>query len=278
MFALDDDWGDESEAVKLPERVFGSDHCKNEAIHGTRKAKRKRREKKKSKVADSPVKPPNTTTTKRKVTKRLEGGRFRWINEQLYSMNSKQASELFSSQPDLYQAYHTGFRAQVEKWPHDPVDDVITYVSTLPEHWTIADMGCGEAKIAASVPHQVHSFDLVASNDRVTVSDMSNVPLGNSSVNVVIFCLSLMGTNLSDFIHEAYRILVPKGILKITEIRSRIDDVDIFVQSLCSCGFKLVKKENISKIFVDLQLQKTKRSPKTSPALITLKPCLYKRR
>ena len=276
MFAVDDDWGDDSEAVKLSERVVGNVSCKNEAVYGIKKAKRKRKGKKKSEVGDSLLKSPNTTTTKRKVTKRLEGGRFRWINEQLYSMNSKQASKLFSSQPDLYQAYHSGFRAQVEKWPHDPVDNIITYVSSLPEHWTIADMGCGEARLAASVPHQVYSFDLVASNDRVTVSDMSNVPLGNNSVNVVIFCLSLMGTNLNDFMHEAYRILVPKGILKITEIRSRIDDVDVFVQSLCSHGFKLVKKENVNKIFVDLQLQKTKWS--SSPAEITLKPCLYKRR
>lgn len=276
MFAIDDDWGDDSEAIKLSERVFGNDSCKNEAVHGTKKAKRKRKGKKKDEVADSHLKLPNTTTKKRKVTKRLEGGRFRWINEQLYSMNSKQASELFSSQPDLYQAYHSGFRAQVEKWPHDPVDNIITYVTSLPEHWIIADMGCGEARLSASVPHKVYSFDLVASNDRVTVSDMSNVPLGNHSVNVVIFCLSLMGTNLNDFIREAYRILVPKGILKITEIRSRIDDVDVFVQSLCSHGFKLVKKENVSKVFVDLQLQKTKQS--SSPAEITLKPCLYKRR
>ena len=271
MFAVDDDWGDDtSTTVKLCDQMFGT------IASSKAKTKKGKEKKKKKHVDDKPTISPIRTTNK--ISKRLEGGRFRWINEQLYNMSSKQASQLFSSQPELYQAYHSGFRCQVEKWPIDPVDNMISYVTTLPEHWIIADMGCGEAKLAASVPHEIHSFDLVASNDNVTVSDMASVPLDNNSVNVVIFCLSLMGTNLNDFIHEAHRILVPKGILKITEIRSRIDDVDVFVQSLCSCGFRLIKKEFISKVFADLQLEKTKRSTKTLPKDITLNPCLYKRR
>lgn len=53
----------------------------------------------------------------------------------------------------------------------------------------------------------MHSFDLVASNQNVVVCDMANVPLGNSSVDVVVFCLSLMGTNLRDYLFEASRVL-----------------------------------------------------------------------
>ena len=275
MFAIDDDWGDDSSAsVRLCEEMFGRS-CKSKASGSGKKAKKKRIKDKKKQV-EKTMKSPITTTNK--ISKRLEGGRFRWINERLYSMNSQQASELFSSQPELYQAYHTGFRAQVEKWPIDPVDNVITYISSLPEHWVIADMGCGEARLAANVPHQVYSFDLVKANDRVTVSDMANVPLDNKSVNVVVFCLSLMGTNLNDFIREAHRILISKGILKITEICSRIDDVDVFVQSVCSYGFRLVKMDDISELFVDIQLEKKKRSTKDPLVDITLKPCLYKRR
>jgi len=275
MFAVDDDWGDETNVtLKLCDKIFGKASCSNEVSCSVKKKLKAKKKKK----PNSSIKLSITATSKEGVSKRLEGGQFRWINEQLYSMTSKQASELFTSQPELYQVYHSGFRGQVEKWPSHPLDNIISYITTLPKHWLIADMGCGEAKLAASVPHRVHSFDLVACNDKVTVSDMSNVPLDSNSVNVVVFCLSLMGTNLNDFICEAYRILVPKGILKITELRSRIDDIDVFVQSLCSYGFKLVKKENISKIFVDLQLEKTKRSSKISPMEITLNPCLYKRR
>lgn len=76
-----------------------------------------------------------------------------------------------------------------------------------PKGHVIADFGCGEAKLAASVAQKVHSFDLVASNDTVTACDMSKVPLSNASVDVVVFCLSLMGTNLRDYLLEANRVL-----------------------------------------------------------------------
>jgi len=41
-------------------------------------------------------------------------------------------------------------------------------------HAVVADFGCGEAKIARSVPNVVHSFDLVALNEHVTACDMAN--------------------------------------------------------------------------------------------------------
>ena len=39
----------------------------------------------------------------------------------------------------------------------------------------VADFGCGEAKLALEVENKVHSFDLIALNDRVTVCDISEV-------------------------------------------------------------------------------------------------------
>lgn len=39
----------------------------------------------------------------------------------------------------------------------------------------VADFGCGEARIANEVPNTVHSFDLVAVNDMVTVCDIAKV-------------------------------------------------------------------------------------------------------
>lgn len=48
---------------------------------------------------------------------------------------------------------------------------------------------------------------MVANNDLVTACDMSKLPLENESVDIVVFCLSLMGTNLVEFVREAHRIL-----------------------------------------------------------------------
>lgn len=68
-------------------------------------------------------------------------------------------------------------------------------------------MGCGEAKLSKSVPQKVHSFDLVSSDPNVIACDMSRTGLKNESVDIVVFCLSLMGTNLTDYLKEANRIL-----------------------------------------------------------------------
>lgn len=76
----------------------------------------------------------------------------------------------------------------------------------------VADMGCGDAKIARSVQQKVHSFDLAAPNKWVTACDIAHVPLASKSVHIVIFCLALMGTNLVDFINEAHRILVDRCV------------------------------------------------------------------
>jgi ribosomal RNA-processing protein 8 len=64
----------------------------------------------------------------------------------------------------------------------------------------IGDFGCGDAKLAASVPNVTHSFDLQAVNDRVTVCDVAHVPLEAASLDVAVFSLALMGTNWTDFI------------------------------------------------------------------------------
>merc|ERR1712079_790991 len=80
-----------------------------------------------------------------------------------------------------------------KQWPLDPLNVVITDILRLDSAAVVADLGCGEARLARSVPNTVHSFDLVAANERVTVADIAHTPLEVASVDVVVFCLSLMG-------------------------------------------------------------------------------------
>ena len=51
---------------------------------------------------------------------------------------------------------------------------------------------------------------MVAVNDLVTKCDMKNVPLNNESVDIAVFSLSLMGTNVIEFLLEAHRVLKQK--------------------------------------------------------------------
>ena len=97
---------------------------------------------------------------------------------------------------------------------------------------TIADLGCGDAALAKTLAPlagknnlnlKIYSFDLSskANPDLVTEADIANLPLEDSSVDVAIFCLALMGTNWVEFVEEAIRVLRVGGELWVAEIKSR---------------------------------------------------------
>lgn len=68
-------------------------------------------------------------------------------------------------------------------------------------------MGCGEAKLSKSVPQLVRSFDLVAAVPGVEACDITRTPLLASSMDVTVYCLALMGTDLTAYLIEANRVL-----------------------------------------------------------------------
>ncbi|XP_064405137.1 ribosomal RNA-processing protein 8-like [Halichondria panicea] len=218
-------------------------------------------------------------TFQAKLEKKMDGARFRWINEQLYTTTGEEAKRMFEGDCELFKVYHLGFSAQVSKWPVNPLKRILSYVRSLPVDLVVADFGCGEAKLAQSVLQKVFSFDLVACNSHVIACDMATVPLEVATVDVCVFCLSLMGTNVSDFIKEARRVMVINGKLKICEIVSRMSSLVEFVLGVESYGFQLLSKEVFSTMFVDLEFKAIPRKTNdTTPVEIILKPCSYKRR
>ncbi|GAB0489337.1 hypothetical protein MMPV_000555 [Pyropia vietnamensis] len=183
------------------------------------------------------------------MASRLAGAHFRILNESLYTSTGAAAFASLSAAPELYAAYHAGFAAQAATWPANPLDAIIRWLrGPGREAGAVADFGCGDARLAAEVASSpgkrgkyskggarkgggadcslgrvVHSFDLVATNDRVTACNMAATPLANASVGVAVFCLSLMGTNYMDYLAEAARVLSPGGWLLIAEVASRFD-------------------------------------------------------
>ena len=123
----------------------------------------------------------------------------------------------------------------------------------------------------------------MAVNDTVTVADIANLPLGDSSVDMVVFCLSLMGTNIRDFIFEAGRVLKVGGVLKIAELESRFQgdglDVDTFIASVQKFGFKNTWKDLKKYFFFFLDFTKVVNVKKKKKLPdISLKACMYKKR
>jgi ribosomal RNA-processing protein 8 len=144
-------------------------------------------------------------------------------------------------------------------------------------------MGCGEARLAASLPNTTHSFDLIAANSTVTACDIAHVPLADESVDVVVFCLSLMGTNVLDFLREANRILRLNGTLKVAEVRSRFEGegnaLQSFLQRLKQLGFHVVNRDMNNTMFFLLEaVKKSQPSPHLNEDPLEIQPCLYKRR
>ncbi|XP_065876957.1 ribosomal RNA-processing protein 8 isoform X2 [Euphorbia lathyris] len=218
-----------------------------------------------------------------KMRARLSGGHFRMLNEKLYTCTGEDARNYFKEDPSLFDMYHAGYQEQMLHWPEQPVNILIKWLKERTSSLVVADFGCGDARLAKSVKNKVFSFDLVSSDPAVVACDMANTPLDDSSVDVAVFCLSLMGTNFPSYLEEAHRVLKPSGWLLIAEVKSRFDpktggaDPNKFSKAVTDLGFTPMLKDLSNKMFILLFFQK-KSSNRKKIEWPELKPCLYKRR
>ena len=198
------------------------------------------------------------TPLQAKMRHKLTSARFRHLNQTLYTSSSSDALALFDSSPDLFDEYHAGFSQQVkDSWPQNPVEQFVrdimdrgkiqhnssidprgAVILPLPRRktgrCTIVDLGCGDAPLARGCQSKVkalnlkfHNFDLHASNGFVTKADIANLSLRDGEADVAVFCLSLMGTNWTSFVEEAWRALRGdgKGEVWVAEVKSRFGRV-----------------------------------------------------
>lgn len=170
----------------------------------------------------------------------LESADFRMLNETFYTQTGAEAKSLLEERPELFRAYHAGYARQVQRWPRNPLDDVISYLKTRNASLRVADLGCGEGRLRTQVKQTVHSFDLASSNEDIVACDISHVPLDDSCIDIAVFCLSLMGTDYPQFLAEARRILTPGGTVLIAEVASRFEkhDPTSFIHGVHALGFR----------------------------------------
>ena len=143
----------------------------------------------------------------------------------LYSSTSEQALEHFTQNKEDFELYHEGYRHQSAKWQSKPVDEVISYFlknATTYRGKVIADLGCGEGFIEDALtqhgfnPKNMRSYDLVQTKPFIRVADIAHLPRKKATVDVCVFCLSLMGSNYLEFVREARRVLKDNGELIIS--------------------------------------------------------------
>lgn len=85
----------------------------------------KQEERKKRKVNEKPQ-----SLRDRMMTK-LKASRFRYLNETLYNNESSESKKYFKNDPDAFKAYHEGYKQQIEQWPLNPLDVIISSIKKM---------------------------------------------------------------------------------------------------------------------------------------------------
>jgi len=175
-----------------------------------------------------------------------------------------------------FKSYHEGFKSASSSWKTHPLDWIIRYLrESVDQSSIVADFGCGDARLQETIKQKTHSFDLHALNKHVTECDIRNTPLDHESVDVGVFCLSLMGADVTQYISEASRVIKLKGCLIIAETCTKLHPG--FSRQLRNCGFKVVEEHTLGKdLFTIFVFNKLK--PMIGKNTVTLNQTLYKKR
>ncbi|KAM0672874.1 putative methyltransferase [Ordospora colligata] len=205
-----------------------------------------------------------------KLNRKLDGGKFRLLNEKMYRGKGLGKGNL--------QLYHELYGSQVTKWPVNPLDVIIQRIKKMNSELAIADIGCGEARIAKEFKNVV-SLDIHPVTSDVVHCDMSKkIPLDDESMDVAVCCLSMMMSNITSATREVNRILKKEGYWYVAEVRSRIESVNMLGKRFESFGFDVEYVDVTSKQFVLYVLKKRELLNNRRKKPILLIPCMYKKR
>lgn len=188
-------------------------------------------------------------------------GDFAKMNNRWYASSSNKTHTRLEANPEEWAHYHTMYQELRKKWKVVPFQEEIHWLQQR-SGLTVGDFGCGEALIAAAVNdrHLIHSYDHVAVNESVVACDIAAVPLDDETLDVAIFCLSLMGSNFTDYIREAHRCLRIDGHLHVWEPASYFDDVEQFADELGRLGFDVLEPQQRG-LFVRIRALKNATAP-----------------
>jgi len=196
------------------------------------------------------IRVPLDETSKAETSRRYASyGDFATLNARWNNAYSSTTHNRLRNNPEEWCFYHTRMDELEANWQVNPREECIKHLKmNLPMGSVIADFGCGQAKLAEALKdiHTVHSYDHIAINRSVYACDMSDIPLDDNTLDAAVFSLSLMGTNLKDYILEAYRTLKLGGQLVIYH-PAQENNRDKFVDGLTQLGFAIVQSIEIYK-------------------------------
>lgn len=168
----------------------------------------------------------------------------RWNNT-----HSAKTHKRLVKNPEEWSYYHTRLLEAEKEWQVLPREHAAERLRcNLPKGSRVADFGCGRASLAENIEdiHRVISFDHIAINNDVIECDMAETPLLDAELDAAVFSLSLMGSNMKDYLMEAWRALKPGGQLLIYHPAKGNDRVR-FVDGLSKIGFAVTRNGQLYK-------------------------------
>lgn len=119
---------------RLKPELSAKQRLKREKLRKLLRSRETEQQESPAEVKQEPAVPKEEVTMDRsaslrhRMEQRLESARFRYINEVLYSTSSGEAKHMFTQDPEAFWVYHKGYTAQVQRWPTNPVDQIISYI------------------------------------------------------------------------------------------------------------------------------------------------------
>ena len=80
------------------------------------------------------------------------------------------------------------------------------------------------------------SFDHVAEYPRAGAADLAVLPLADSSIDLAVLSLALIGTNWADSLAEAVRVVAPGGRIVVTELAGGPRSIEAVTAVLAARG------------------------------------------
>ena len=191
--------------------------------------------------------------------RKINHGDFTKINTRWNGSRSVVTHKRLQKNKSEWVHYHEEYRKARKDWVMTPYREMVNFYKKR-DGLVIGDFGCGEGFIYKdlSSKHTVHSFDHVAMEEFVTECDFSKTPLNDESLDVAIYSLSMMGSNINEYLHEAHRVLKLDGKINIIEATSRFKDVKKFMIQLQDFGFDRVVSSDMWK-FTHIVAEKSDR-------------------
>jgi ribosomal RNA-processing protein 8 len=206
-----------------------------------------------------------------KLKDKLQGGKFRLLNEKLYK-----DLPLTQEEAENYHLYYTN---QVSKWPENPRDYIASKIEDHQQsELKIADLGCGDAFLSKKFAN-VKSFDKYPINESIIKCTLTEINAEDKEFDVALCCLSLMMKYITKVLKEVNRILKIDGIFYLSEVTSRIRNTKKFIDDVEKFGFKLQEVNTKNSHFTSFTFKKVKDMITTKKLpTVSLEPCLYKKR